>query len=65
VKKTVIPPRTASRSLVDATGGHRIDAVEGLVEEQDARAMQERRGEPDLLAHTQGAVDDEFFCVGV
>src|SRR4051812_2686111 len=42
---------------------HRVDAFERLVEEEELRAMDERRGEAELLLHPETVVGDELAAI--
>lgn len=50
----------ALKDTADGLGGHGVDALERLVEEEDFRVVQQGGGEADLLPHAGGVVDDEF-----
>jgi len=43
--------------------GDRVHALEGLVEEEELRAVDERGGEPELLLHAEAVVGDQLAPV--
>ena len=53
------PVHERREQVLDLAGGDGVDALEGLVEEEQARRRQERHGERHLLAHAVRVVGDE------
>ena len=59
-ESSTVPPRSANAAQQPAHPAHalRIEAVGGLVEDQDLRVAEQRVGEPEALAHAERVLAD-------